>query len=267
MHIIQRFFSRVAVSLALSVGLIAVNSHATSVDPNAGRGKKVLYVYNRTKLERVRASVPPPADPKRIPSLEAWRSSDTKAMAALQSLGFIVTGADESSPVETAQDKDLVVISESVDALDIGGKYRNLPIAIVNCEMALLGELGMTGRRNEIDFGNDDNQRFIWIVNAPHPLATGLPAGTRNVLDNEGLKLNWGRPGVGTGAVTIATLLGQPDKAAIFVYEKGAMMNSEFLAPARRVSFFLWQDSFDHLLPDGLALFKATVLWAVSPPQ
>jgi hypothetical protein len=46
-----------------------------------------------------------------------------------------------------------------------------------------------------------------------------------------------------------------------------ATMNGEFLAPARRVSFFLWQDTFDQLRPEGLALFRAAVLWAVSPPE
>jgi hypothetical protein len=265
MHAIKRFFSQVAIPLAILVGMVAGNSQAAAVDPNAGHGKKVLYVYNQTKLEKAKAMVPPPPDPKRIPSLEAWRSSDTKAMATLQSLGFVVTGADESSPVEAAKDKDLIVISESVDALDIGNKYRYLAVPIVVFENDLLGELGMTGLKSGRDYGTDENQRFVWIVNAPHPLAAGLPAGTRNVLDNEGFKMNWGKPGL--GAVTIATLLGEPDKAAIFAYEKGATMNGEFVAPARRVSFFLWQDLFEHLLPDGMALFKAAVLWAVAPPQ
>ena len=55
--------------------------------------------------------------------------------------------------------------------------------------------------------------------------------------------------------------------AAIFAYEKSATMNGEFLAPARRVSFFLWQDTFDQMRPEALALLKAAVLWAVSPPE
>ena len=122
----------------------------------------------------------------------------------------------------------------------------------------------MTGLKSGRDYGTDDEQRFIWLVNAPHPLAAGLAAGLQNVLGDEHCKMNWGRPGL--GAVTIATLRGEPEKAAIFAYEKGATMNGEFLAPARRVSFFLWQDTFNQLRPEGLALFRAAVLWAVSPP-
>jgi hypothetical protein len=138
-------------------------------------------------------------------------------------------------------------------------------VPLLTFENDLLGELGMTALKAGRDYGTDDEQRFIWLVNAPHPLAAGLAAGIQNVLSDEHCKMNWGKPGL--GAVTIATLRGEPEKAAIFAYEKGATMNGEFLAPARRVSFFLWQDTFDQMRPEGLALFRAAVLWAVRPPE
>jgi hypothetical protein len=186
-------------------------------------------------------------------------------MQFLRSLGFTVTGANELTPVDATKAQDFVIISETVDAVDVGTKYRNVTVPLLTFENDLLGELGMTALKNGRDYGTDDEQRFIWLVNAPHPLAAGLAAGIQNVLTDEHCKMNWGKPGL--GAVTIATLRGEPDKAAIFAYEKGATMNGEFLAPARRVSFFLWQDTFDQMRPEGLALFKAAVLWAVSPPE
>jgi hypothetical protein len=238
-------------------------SQAAAVNPAAAHGKKVLYVYNQTKLEKARTTEP--LDPKRIATLETWRSNDEKAMAFLRTLGFAVTGTNEATPAEAAKGQDLIIISESVDAIDVGTKYRYVDIPLLTFENDLLGELGMTGLKNGRDYGTDDEQRFIWLVNAPHPLAAGLGAGLQNVLADEHCKMNWGKPGL--GAVTIATLRGEPDKAAIFAYEKGATMNGEFLAPARRVSFFLWQDTFEQLRPEGLALFRAAVLWAVSPPE
>ncbi len=72
--------------------------------------------------------------------------------------------------------------------------------------------------------------------------------------------MSWGKPGL--GAITIATVYGQPDKAAIFAYEKGATMDYETLAPARRVMFFLDNDTFTNLSPAGVALFDAAVDWA-----
>src|SRR3981189_2391097 len=236
---------------------------AAAVNPNAARGKKVIYVYNQTKLEKARTAEP--TDPKRIAQLESWRKNDEDAMQFLRSLGFTVTGANELTPVDAAKSQDFVIISETVDAVDAGTKDRNAPVPLLTFKNDLLGELGMTALKNGRDYGTEDEQRFIWLVNAPHPLAAGLAAGIQNVLTDEHCKMNWGKPGLGAG--TIATVREEPDKAAIFAYEKGATMNGEFLAPARRVSFFLWQDTFDQLRPEGWALFKAAVLWAVSPPE
>jgi hypothetical protein len=239
-------------------------SWAATVNPTAAHGKKVVYIYNQIKLEKARTAEP--NDPKRIGQLESWRKNDNDAMQFLRSLGFTVTGANEATPVDAAvKAQDFVIISESVDAVDVDAKYRYVTVPLLTFENDLLGELGMTDLKNGRDYGTDDEQRFIWLVNAPHPLAAGLAAGIQNVLTDEHCKMNWGKPGL--GAVTIATLRGEPEKAAIFAYEKGATMHGEFLAPARRVSFFLWQDTFNQMRPEGLALFRAAVLWAVSAPE
>ena len=244
--------------------LLALSAPVLFAAEPAASGKRVRYVHNQTKLEKARAAQPA-TDPKRLAALESWRDSDNREMAWLQSLGFTVIKASEATPLPAAADQDLIIVSESVDAVDVDAKYRYLPVPLITCENDLLGEFGMTGLKNGRDYGTDDEQRFIWLVNAPHPLAGGLGAGLQNVQDDEHCKMSWGKPGL--GAVTIATLRGEPDKAAIFCYERGATMNGEFLAPARRVSFFLWQDGFLHLRPEGLALFKSAVLWAVSPPS
>ena len=202
-------------------------AHATAVNPDAAHGRKVLYVYNDTKLKKARAA--DPADLKRVAKLATWRDNDEKTMAYLRSLGFVVTAVDEASPLEATRNQDLVIISESVDAIDVGAKYRDITIPLLTFENDLLG------------------------------------AGLQNVLADEHCKMNWGKPGL--GAITITTLRGEPDKAALFACEKGATLNGEFLAPARRVSFFLWQDTFDPLRPEGLALFRAAVLWSVTTPE
>jgi hypothetical protein len=260
---IRRVLHQISAMIALLIIGSQAASWAASVDPNAARGKKAIYVYNQTKLEKARTAEP--TDPKRIAQLESWRKNDEDAMQFLRSLGFAVTGASEVTPAEVVKTQDLVIISESVDAIDVGTKYRYVTVPLLTFENDLLGELGMTALKAGRDYGTDDEQRFIWLVNAPHPLAAGLAAGIQNVLSDEHCKMNWGKPGL--GAVTIATLRGEPEKAAIFAYEKGATMNGEFLAPARRVSFFLWQDTFDQMRPEGLALFRAAVLWAVRPPE
>jgi len=260
---IAMLFPRLAAVLLILAIAHPTGVRSAPVDPSAARGKAVLFVFNKTKLEKVRAAVP--ADAARIASLETWRKNDLDIAAYLQSLGFKVTQVDEHAPPAATAGQDLIVISETVDTIEIGTKYRDVPIPIVNFENPLLGPLEMSDLKSGRDFGTEEGQRFLWIVNAPHPLAAGLAAGTQNVLTDEHYKMSWGRPG--PGADTIATLLGEPEKATIFAYEKGATMHDEFLAPARRVSFFLWQDGFDGLRPEGQALLRAAVLWAVTPPE
>ena len=252
-----------AAALAIALLALAVVTAAKAANATAAHGKRALYVYNDSKLEKAKAA--DPVDPIRIAKLVTWRDNDEKAMAYIRSLGFVVTAADEASALGATQNQDLVIISESVDAIDVGTKYRYVSIPLLTFENDLLGELGMTGLKNGRDYGTDDEQRFLWLVNAPHPLAAGLGAGLQNVLTDEHCKMSWGKPGL--GAATIATLRGEPDKAAIFAYEKGATMNGEFLAPARRLSFFLWQDTFNQLRPEGLALFRAAVLWTATAPE
>ena len=248
-------------ALLFQLGIAVV--HAAPVDARAAHGKTALYVYNRTKLEGAR--VANPIDPKRVATLETWRRNDTAAMTALKALGFAIREADEHAGLDGDKDIDLIVVSESVDAIEVGTKYRTVAIPMVVMENDLLPDLGMTDQKSGRDYGTDDNQRFLWVVNSPHPLAAGLTAGVQNVLADEHFKMNWGKPGL--GAITIATLRGEPDKAAIFAYEKGATMNGEALAPARRVSLFIWQDVFENLRPEGQALFRAAALWAVSTPE
>ena len=80
-----------------------------------------------------------------------------------------------------------------------------------------------------------------------------------NVVQKGGL-MNWGRPG--PGAIVIATFPGELDKSPLFAYEKGATMDGENLAPARRVMLFLDNTTFPGLNEAGLKLFDAAVLWA-----
>ena len=253
----------VLVLLVLSGVVAALPAMAAPVDPAIARGKTVLYVSNMTKLEKAR--VAEPLDPKRVATLETWRRNDTALVTWLKGLGFRVRQAGEDAPASATQGADLIVISESIDALEVANKYRATPIPLITFENDILGDMAMAGQKNHRDYGTDDDQRFVEIVNAPHPLAAGLAAGVQNVLTDEHFKMNWGRPGL--GATTIATLRGDPDKAAIFAYERGATMSGDALAPARRVSFFLWQDTFEALRPEGLALFRAAVLWAATPPS
>ncbi|MRW90199.1 hypothetical protein GJ699_09405 [Duganella sp. FT80W] len=185
---------------------------------------------------------------------------DQKIQQHLASRGYAVTVHSQYDPIDAALDTDLVILSSTVRSRDLLGAYRNVTAPMLTWESDLLDDLGMTAKRADTDFGKVEKERYVWLVNAPHPLAAGLPAGVLNVYEKPAA-MNWGKPGL--GAATIATVYGQPDKAVIFGYEKGATMDYESLAPARRVMFFLDNETFTNLSPSGLKLFDAAVDWAM----
>ena len=154
-----------------------------------------------------------------------------------------------------------MVIASTVSSKDVKPGWRQLPVPLLTWENDILDDLAMTGKRHDADFGEAEKERYLWIVNAPQPMAGGLPAGVANVYVKQA-PMSWGKPGL--GATIIATLYGQPDKVAIFGYAEGAPMVYEALAPARRVMLFLNNDSFANLSASGLKLFDAASDWTVS---
>ena len=186
---------------------------------------------------------------------------DKQIAAHLESRGYMVTLYDQYQPAERAKDFDLVVLSSTVRSRDLLGAYRNVPVPLVTWENDLLDDLAMTGKRIGTDFGMAEKEHYLWMVNAPHPLSGGVPAGVA-VGYAKDAPMGWGKPGL--GANIIASVAGDPNKAVIFGYEKGATMDYETLAPARRVFFFLDNETFPNLTPTGRKLFDAAIDWTTA---
>jgi hypothetical protein len=213
----------------------------------AAPGKKLLLVTLQVS-------------PNPKPEVRAAVARTNAAMLQhLAKLGFAVTVADESDPASRAEGQDLVVIMATIRANRLLGRFQHVTVPVVNLENDILDNMGMTAKRRWVDFGEVEQQRGVELVNAPHPLAAGLPAGPIRLFQ-EDATVGFGLPGA--GAAVIATVAGQPDKAACFAYEKGATMDYDFTAPARRVYFPIDFDAFDRLSESGLKIFDATLFWA-----
>ncbi|SAL30320.1 hypothetical protein AWB64_02667 [Caballeronia sordidicola] len=192
------------------------------------------------------------------------REEDDKVRAHLEERGMIVTMVDQTSPASAAAGQDLVVISSVVSARDmVGTSFRDVPLPLLTWESDLFDSLRFTGQKKGEDFGTLEKEHYINVVNAPSPLAGGVPAGKRWVYPRDG-EMGWGKPA--PGATVIATVPGEPDEAVLFAYEKGATMDYDFIAPARRVAVFLGNRTFEKLSADGTTLFDAALDWAVSAP-
>ncbi|ENX21784.1 hypothetical protein F892_01022 [Acinetobacter vivianii] len=184
--------------------------------------------------------------------------ADASIQKYLQAQGYQVELLDQSVSPSSLNHPDLVILSSTVASKNLKSGWRQLPIPLMTWENDYLDDLAMTGKRIDTDFGEVEKERYLWLVNAPHPLSAHLPAGTRNVYKAQS-PMSWGKPGL--GATIIATIYGQPEKVAIWGYEKGATMDYESLAPAKRLMFFLNNETFPNLSEDGLKLFDASVQW------
>lgn len=191
-------------------------------------------------------------------------ASDALAANRLRGRGYDVKVIDQAAPAPAVAVADAILISATVSSNKLGAKYRESPIPVVTWEAYILPHMGMAGKKENADFGTKSRERWLWVVNTPHPASGGLPPGQVNV-QKKNVPMGWGRAGL--GASIIGTFPGEPDHAAAFVYEKGAVMDYENVAPARRGFIFIDTAAFADLNEEGLKVFDAMVAWAIKGRQ
>lgn len=236
------YAARLAALALLSLAVAGpLSAQATSPSP-AAKGKKLFFVSNRKSKEI---------------------ENDVLAEKELKTLGFDVTVGNHDDPASKADGSDLIVISSTVSAHVLWDRYRDVKIPIMTWEPFELEHLRMAGLSKDVDWGENeqDEQVVVWLVNAPHPMQAGLANGLSMPWSESVKVMSWGRPS--PAAQIIATIPGDPHKALIFGYEKGAGMDYNFPAPARRSFFFLTNDTVKNLGPDGWKLFDAEALWTL----
>ncbi len=192
-------------------------------------------------------------------SVDPW-PGDAAVKSRLESLGYavILRGQAELDAADAAG-KALVVISSTLQSAAVGATFRDVAVPVLLWEAFILDDMKMTGPVAQVDYGSIVNQQEVAITTTGHPLAAGL-AGPRQVTA-AGKRLIWGRPAA--SAEVVGTAVADAERAAIFAYEAGDVM-AGMTAPARRVGFFLYDDSATVLTADGWTLFDAAVCWAVN---
>lgn len=188
----------------------------------------------------------------------AVNARDRRSIRRLEREGYSVIPANDAG-IETADadGKILIIVSETSDSPFIEDAFRDVAIPFVTWEGYLYDNMGMTGDILDADYGLTSDQTSIAIVDGTHPLAVGL-AGTV-VTQNRDMPLQWGVPD--STAIKIATMVGAPERFAIFAYESGASMFG-FAAPARRVG--IPSATGGALNENGWAYFDAAVDWAIN---
>ncbi len=208
----------------------------------------------------------------------------------LEEQGYVVTMAKEDDAAVTGGE-DLVILSSTADPREIGNKYAESNIPVFTWNTVDYPEMRMTGPERHVDFETldpvQDFMRSFSILYGYYPNVTdpivaelGVPQSQMfGTLYLEPQPFGWAKPAPSADIVVVSE--GDPTHAGVFTYEKGSTMYNGFVAPARRVGFYL-QDGTFHFLTTvhgqaekdpnlaawwtGLKLFDTTIRWALSAP-
>ncbi|MEZ4732693.1 MAG: DUF11 domain-containing protein [Caldilineaceae bacterium] len=183
---------------------------------------------------------------------------DEPLVVYLRALGHQVTiRSGAALQTADADGKDLLIVSESVESVEVERKLRTVAVPLVTWEGWLQDDLGMTGTAEYGDYGENLFQQDVYVVNPKHPLADGL-SGVVTTTTTKRNKFHWGIPNA--NAIIVAVDVRNDQQATLYAYEQGAQMVG-LTAPARRV--FLHNAAGLDLTIAGWRLFDAAVDWAL----
>ena len=212
------------------------------------------------------APPPPPGEALFVVDNGALCAADAALRDRLVALGLHVTvRAGNAVQASDATGKRIVVISGTVQSTDVGTRLRDVAVPVFTWEHALFDEMRFTGAVDGTDQGALDNQTRINVVSPSHAIAmdAGLSAGLVKVVSTPD-RFRFGKPAA--AAQIVATLEGQPARAALFTFESGAALQGGQAAPARRVGAFFGDDFGTRLNAQGGKIFDACVRWAMAAP-
>lgn len=181
-------------------------------------------------------------------------------------LGHVVTVVDDAAVTAAdAEGKDLVMVSSTVLSSEVGTKFRNVTVPVINWERDLADDFLLSSAGTSIAA-----QTSITITGdgATHPLGAGLPAGAVVVRNNSGSISAASNTNRAPDAVVVATSSsGQP---VVMMVEEGMHLHGNVPAPADRFHLFLNDEGVAALTANGLAIFDACVDHALrdfTPPS
>ena len=229
-------------------------------------------------------------------------NSDPALIALLQAKGYIVTVFQSGGPPDEMRNaivgQDVVFISETIGSgsvLEPIGEpavqkfiLRDSNIPVISAEAYMWDNAEWTEHpadfSNEFSFfgntGRTENDQpaslkdavdSLYIRNAAHPMAKGLPAKAK--VYNTPYSFNYGKPSA--DADVIASTLADGTYPTLFVYEKGDKLVDGSTVPNKRIGLFFgqaaslvanWAPELGFLTEDGKTLLLNTIDYAIGKP-
>ncbi len=143
-------------------------------------------------------------------------------------LNLVGQSEDAVTTLEASDAADLTIVSESVGSSNVNTEVKDSITPVITAEGFLFDDMGYG-----IGPAESTSETDITIIEPDHPLAAGLPAGDVAIYDGPGF-MSWAE--IGGDVTVIATIPFDPaESAAIFVYERGALLDDGTEAPAMRI--------------------------------
>ncbi|MBN06834.1 MAG: hypothetical protein CMM45_03260, partial [Rhodospirillaceae bacterium] len=211
---------------------------------------------------------------------------DIELKKLLESQGYsvIMQGAGYPENKIDPRHAAFVVISSTVTDSAQVTSYKNTTAPIINMSGSFQDDLGfvgnviltgstVSGSEAELYVEGDEIPEgkaigdvktpavaaSINIVDASHPLAGGLTAGSQEIA-TVGQAINWGMP---NGNANVIATIGDTDKAAIYAYEVGVGMGGGIDAAGRRVHLHTTTDGLATATTASSSLISAAVNWVM----
>ncbi|HET8539153.1 MAG TPA: hypothetical protein VFL83_04710 [Anaeromyxobacter sp.] len=203
---------------------------------------------------RLDRTVPPVSRDALLVTGEKERvSSDNALLRALELGGFAVDVTDAASvALETVSDRSLVVVSQTVTSAPAALAESVAPVVVLSRSAAIDLGLGAVGF-------DPERGKSVTVIGGS-ALAAGLDG---HVSLYKSLR-PVGAVEAAPSAITVAHRIGEPRKAVLFAYERGAR-TARGAAPARRVGFLASFAVPGAVTPEGEALLAAALQWAARP--
>jgi lysophospholipase L1-like esterase len=189
-------------------------------------------------------------------------ASDTALKQRLETY-YPTTIRDDGATADLT--KDVIVVSSSVVASTLGTKYKATSKGVVVLAPAVLPAMAMTAAGA---FGTLTGQTQVKIIAGGSTLAGGFASGSLATIYRSGQAVGWAIPAA-TALKVAVVAAGTSTQVTIFRHLKGATMVGGYVAPGRRIGYYL--QAANVLTNDGWRLFDAAVaqaanLTAVPPP-
>ena len=162
--------------------------------------------------------------------------------------------------------KDVIVISGSVAAATLGGKYKTTAKGVVVLAPTVLPAMAMATA-----YGTLAGQTSIKIAGGSSTLAGGFATGALVPVYASARSIGWATPAA-TALKVALVASGTAGQVTIFRHLRGSAMVGGYLAPGRRVGYYL--PAGDALTESGWQLLDNAVahaaglaaLWPATPP-